>query len=116
MPQQPLLIDGRDEPRFRGEEAGFDPRAGHIPGAVRYAYGRNLNAAGFMLPPDQVRRQFGGLLDSTPAEAATFYCRASVIACANILAQVHAGLPEGKLYVGSWSEWNRSDRPIETSV
>lgn len=69
-----------------------------------------------MLPPDQVRRQFGALLDSMPAEAVTFDCGSGVIACANIPAQVHAGLPEGKLYVGSRSEWSRSDRPIETSV
>ncbi len=111
----PLLVDARDEPRFRGEQAGLDPKAGHIPGAVSYYYGRNLQADNKLLPPAQLRQQFQALLGSTPADEAVFYCGSGVLACFNILAQVHAGLPEGKVYIGSWSEWSRSDRPIAVS-
>lgn len=109
---RPLLIDGRDEARFRGEEAGPDPIAGHIPGAINHPYTRNLTADGLMLSPTVLRQQLGRLLGATPAEEATFYCGSGVIACGNILAQLHAGLPEGKVYVGSWSEWSRNGQPI----
>lgn len=112
----PLLVDARDEPRFRGEAAGLDPKAGHIPGAVSYYYGHNLQADNRLRPASQLRTQFQALLGVTPAEEVVFYCGSGVLACFNILAQVHAGLPEGKVYIGSWSEWSRSDRPIETSL
>lgn len=112
VPQHALLIDSRDEARFRGEEAGPDPIAGHIPGAINHPYARNLAADGLMLPPASLRERLSQLLGDTPADEATFYCGSGVIACGNILAQVHAGLPEGKVYVGSWSEWSRSDMPI----
>jgi thiosulfate/3-mercaptopyruvate sulfurtransferase len=43
------------------------------------------------------------------------YCGSGVSACHNVLAQVHAGLPEPRLYVGSWSEWSRDpQRPAAT--
>ena len=33
------------------------------------------------------------------------YCGSGVSACHNILARAVAGLPPGRLYAGSWSEW-----------
>jgi thiosulfate/3-mercaptopyruvate sulfurtransferase len=39
-----------------------------------------------------------------------------VSACHNLLAMELAGLPGGKLYVGSWSEWSSDPaRPREPS-
>jgi len=40
-------------------------------------------------------------------------CGSGVTACHNILAMASAGLPGGKLYAGSWSEWIRDPgRPV----
>jgi thiosulfate/3-mercaptopyruvate sulfurtransferase len=42
------------------------------------------------------------------------YCGSGVSACLNLLALEHAGLPAGRLYPGSWSQWSRDpDRPVE---
>jgi thiosulfate/3-mercaptopyruvate sulfurtransferase len=37
-------------------------------------------------------------------------CGSGVTACHTLLALEHAGLPGAALYVGSWSEWCRSNR------
>ena len=38
-------------------------------------------------------------------EDVVHYCGSGVSACHNLLAMEIAGLPGGKLYPGSWSEW-----------
>ena len=60
-----------------------------------------------------------GMLDSrfdaahlTP-ERTIVSCGSGVTACHTLLAMAHAGLDGAALYVGSWSEWCRSDRPRE---
>jgi thiosulfate/3-mercaptopyruvate sulfurtransferase len=111
----PLLIDSRAPERYRGEEEPLDPRAGHIPGAKNYFYERNWDAGGRYLPPDQLRAHFAELLGGTKPAEATFHCGSGVTACANLLAMAHAGLGDGRLYVGSWSEWCRDPaRPVAT--
>jgi thiosulfate/3-mercaptopyruvate sulfurtransferase len=42
------------------------------------------------------------------------YCGSGVTACHNLLALEVAGLPAGRLYAGSWSEWSwpAADRPV----
>ena len=42
------------------------------------------------------------------------YCGSGVSACHDLLAMEHAGLGRGRLFVGSWSQWSASDRPIAT--
>ena len=110
---QRLLIDSRDTERFRGGAAGLDPKAGHIPGAVNHHFSRNWDEQRLLLPDETLRSQFEQLLGTTPAEDAVFYCGSGVSACINIATMLYAGLAEPKLYVGSWSEWSRTDRPIE---
>lgn len=113
VPDVPLLVDSREPPRYRGEIEPLDPQAGHIPGAVNFHFQRNWSEAGFYLDTETLRGQLRELLGDVPAEQAVFYCGSGVTACANLLALAHAGLGEGRLYVGSWSEWCRdSDRPL----
>lgn len=112
VPAQPRLIDSRAEARYRGEHEPIDPQAGHIPGAVNYFFKQNLAENGHFLPAGQIRQQLEAIIGQTPSEEVTFYCGSGVTACHNVLAQVHAGLSEGRLYVGSWSEWSRSGREI----
>ena len=43
------------------------------------------------------------------------YCGSGVTACADLLARRTAGLPDARLYVGSWSQWGADDTlPAET--
>jgi len=112
---QPLLVDAREPARYRGEHEPIDPVAGHIPGAVNHYWKDNLTAAGHFLAPVQIRQvlldYYAGI---SPGEV-TFYCGSGVTACHNLLAAAYAGLPAGRLYAGSWSEWCAlSDRPVAT--
>ena len=99
------LVDAREPRRFRGEYEPIDARAGHIPGAENHFFQHNLAESGEFLPPDEIRDRFQESLGRIPDEQTVHYCGSGVSACHNILAQVHAGLPEPKLYCGSWSEW-----------
>lgn len=111
----PLLVDARDPVRYRGEFEPLDRVPGHIPGAVNHFYGDNLDEKGFFLPPKQLRRRLEKVLGDKPAAKTVFYCGSGVTACHNVLASVHAGLPEPRLYVGSWSEWcQHPDRCVST--
>lgn len=106
------LIDARDPARFRGEVEPIDPRAGHIPGARNHPFRRNLEATGKFLTPAALREVFAQTLGTLPTASTVHYCGSGVSACHNVLAQMHAGLPEPRLYAGSWSEWCRDpNRP-----
>jgi thiosulfate/3-mercaptopyruvate sulfurtransferase len=45
------------------------------------------------------------LLADRPPSETVHYCGSGVAACHNLLAMELAGLPGGKLFAGSWSEW-----------
>ncbi len=58
----------------------------------------------------------GGTSASGSAESAAVvaYCGSGVSACLDLLALRRAGLPDGRLYVGSWSAWGADeDLPAE---
>jgi thiosulfate/3-mercaptopyruvate sulfurtransferase len=115
VPAARLLIDARDARRYRGEQEPLDPVAGHIPGAVNRFHGENLDADGRFLRPRELARSFADLLAGTPMEDAVYYCGSGVTACHGLLAACHAGLADGRLYAGSWSEWcSDPDRPVAT--
>jgi len=105
-------VDARAPERYRGEIEPLDPVAGHIPGARNRPYAANWDAAGRWRPQEELLAEFLELLGDTPAEEAVFYCGSGVSACVNLLAMTRAGLPEGRLYLGSWSEWSRLGRPV----
>jgi thiosulfate/3-mercaptopyruvate sulfurtransferase len=107
IPTAPLLVDARAPERYRGEVEPIDPVAGHIPGAVNRPYAANWTSAGRWRPQEELLAAFAGLLGDTPPEEAVFYCGSGVSACVNLIALARAGLPLGRLYVGSWSEWSR---------
>jgi thiosulfate/3-mercaptopyruvate sulfurtransferase len=114
-PAREALVDARDPARYRGEVEPIDARAGHIPGARNHPFARNLGPDGRFLAPAALRDAFKGSLGTLPGNTTVHYCGSGVSACHNVLAQVHAGLPEPRLYVGSWSEWSRDpQRPAAT--
>lgn len=107
------LIDARAPERFRGEHEPIDPVAGHIPGATCLPCAGNLDEDGHFLSRHQLRERFR---EMPPEGSPVSYCGSGVTACHNILAAVEAGLPEPKLYAGSWSEWiTDPNRPVSTS-
>jgi thiosulfate/3-mercaptopyruvate sulfurtransferase len=109
------LVDARGEARFRGEQETIDPVAGHIPGAVNRFYGLNLAPGGTFLGPVDLKNQFIGLLGAVPSDHSIVYCGSGVTSCHLLLAMRYAGLPEGQIYIGSWSEWIRNPlHPIAT--
>jgi thiosulfate/3-mercaptopyruvate sulfurtransferase len=107
------LVDARGGERYRGEQEPIDPQAGHIPGAVNLPYTENLNPDGTFLPPARLRERLLGALGSGDPATSVHYCGSGVSACHNLLAMAVAGLPPGRLFVGSWSLWSKDPaRPI----
>ncbi len=111
----PRLVDARAAPRYRGEHEPIDRVAGHIPGARNLPFMDNLDADGRFLAPDRVRARFRQALDGVAAGDAAYTCGSGVTACHLALAARWAGLDEGRIYVGSFSEWCRDPaRPVAT--
>jgi thiosulfate/3-mercaptopyruvate sulfurtransferase len=101
-----LILDARNEERFRGEKETLDPVGGHIPGAVNRFYADNLDDAGcFFKPVEELRAEYTALLAGRPASEVVQQCGSGVTACHNLLAMELAGFSGSKLYPGSWSEW-----------
>ena len=104
------LVDARGADRFAGQNETIDPVAGHIPGARNHPFTRNLAAGGHFLGAAELREQWLRTLDGRPPETVIAMCGSGVTACHNLLALEVAGLPGGRLYAGSWSEWIRDPR------
>ena len=107
-----VLLDARAPERYRGEVEPMDPRAGHVPGAVNAPFAANL-VDGWFRPVDELAERYRALGVEDAADVVA-YCGSGVSACHDLLAMEHAGLGRGRLFVGSWSQWSASDRPIAT--
>jgi thiosulfate/3-mercaptopyruvate sulfurtransferase len=107
------LVDARAPARWRGEQEPIDPVAGRIPGAKNRFNMDNVNADGTFKSPSQLKAEFEKVLQGRES---VHYCGSGVAACHNLLAMEVAGVPGGKLYPGSWSEWIADpSRPREKS-
>ncbi len=110
-----LLVDARAPERFAGHQEPVDPVAGHVPGASNHFCNTNLDPSGRFLRPEELRRRWSTTLAGRDAAEVVSMCGSGVTACHNLLALAHAGLPRGRLYAGSWSEWIRdAARPVAT--
>ncbi|HEX8618298.1 MAG TPA: sulfurtransferase [Thermoanaerobaculia bacterium] len=103
------VLDVRAAARFRGETEPIDPVAGHIPGAINLAFTENLENGRFK-SADALRTQYETLFGGIATERVVVHCGSGVTACHTLLALEHAGLKGAALYVGSWSEWCRSEK------
>lgn len=109
-----LLVDARAPERYEGRTEPIDRVPGHIPGAVNHHYKSNATDDSTFLPPQVLRENFLQMLAGRDPSQAVMYCGSGVTACHNLLAMTHAGLPGGRLYPGSWSEWSADpSRPVE---
>ncbi len=107
------LIDARAGERYRGEKEPIDPKAGHIPGALSAPWAENLGPDGRFKSPEQLRDRFAEL-GIGAEKGAVAYCGSGVNATHDLLAMEVAGLKNGRLYAGSWSDWSARDAPIAT--
>jgi thiosulfate/3-mercaptopyruvate sulfurtransferase len=106
-----VLIDARSAERY-ADGSEIDPRPGHIPGARSVPAGSNLDDGHWKSP-----RALRELYEAADAdgENVVAYCGSGVTACADLLGRRLAGLPDGRLYPGSWSQWGADeDRPAST--
>ncbi len=99
------LIDARSPERFAGKNETLDPVAGHVPGAVNRFWQENLRDDGRFKPAHELRQEYGELLGEQGPIQVVHMCGSGVTACHNLFAMTLAGLPAGRLYPGSWSEW-----------
>lgn len=113
--QAEIVIDARAAGRFTGAtpEPRAGMRSGHMPGAANVPYTDLLNADGTFKPAAEVKARFAaaGVDGSRPPVTS---CGSGVTACILTMGLRLAGLPEGAVYDGSWTEWGgRSDTPVE---
>jgi len=109
-----IVIDVRATLRYNGEFEPLDLIAGHIPNAINIPFEENLDANGLFNSPAELRKKYDGVIDAIPKENMIIHCGSGVTACHTILALAHAGYELPKLYVGSWSEWSRNNKPMAT--
>ena len=111
------VLDARPAGRFAGTAP--EPRpgmpSGHMPGSTSLPASTLLAEDGTMLPPEALRGLLAGAgADGTRPVITT--CGTGVTATILTLALARAGLPQGAVYDGSWTEWGgRPDTPKERS-
>jgi thiosulfate/3-mercaptopyruvate sulfurtransferase len=105
-----VLLDARSSDRY-AHGAAVDPRPGHIPGARSAPATDNL-VDGRLRTPEDLGDHYRAL--GTGERPVAAYCGSGVSACVDLLALRLAGLPDGRLFVGSWSAWGADEnRPAE---
>jgi thiosulfate/3-mercaptopyruvate sulfurtransferase len=88
-----VVVDARRPERFRGEENPIDKVPGRVPGALN-------------TPWDDP-------LPELPDGELVAYCGSGVTACVTLHRLSLSGR-EGRLYPGSWSQWEQLGLPVET--
>jgi len=114
--QAELVLDARAAARFTGAtpEPRAGMRSGHIPGSASLPYTDLLHADGTFRTPAELRARFTQA-GADGARAVVTSCGSGVTACILTLGLRLAGLPEGAVYDGSWTEWGgRSDTQVAT--
>ena len=109
------VIDVREKMRYDGVHEPIDLIAGHIPGAINIPYTNNLDENGYFLPDVQLREKYLQFLTNIDPAQIVVHCGSGVTACHTILAMDAAGIGIPALYIGSWSEWSRNNKPIATA-
>lgn len=111
-----IIIDVREPNRFSGQNEPIDLIAGHIPGAINVPFTENLDENGLFLSPKLLKAKYEKIFGNIESNNIIIHCGSGVTACHSLLAIVYSELEIPKLYVGSWSEWSRNNKEIETSI
>jgi thiosulfate/3-mercaptopyruvate sulfurtransferase len=114
-PRTGVLVDVRAPQHYRGQVAGLDPGAGHIPGAVNIPTVSHIAPDGRLQSPDRIRSALAAR-GIGPATDVVLYCNNGIASAHSALAFAVAGI-EARVYPGAWSQWTRSPgRPIATGA
>ncbi len=108
-----LIVDVREKERFDGITEPVDLIAGHIPGAMNIPFAENLDEKGLFLPPAELKDKYKVKFRGIRPGNIIIHCGSGVTACHTALALAYAGMEIPVLYVGSWSEWSRNNKPVE---
>jgi len=109
-----VLIDSREDIRYRGEVEPIDAIAGHIPTAVNYFWKNTLSENGLFKEKDELKEHFSAIPNE---KEIIVYCGSGVTGCVNVLALEEAGYPNVKLYAGSYSDWiSYSENKVEKKL
>lgn len=108
-----VLLDARARNRYTGEFEPVDPRPGHIPGARSLPAAEMLAPDTRLLPVTELRAQVAAA-GVGEGDAVIASCGSGVTACHTLLVLEMLGLPAGRLYPGSYSQWSNTDRPVES--
>lgn len=112
-----LLVDARDEARFAGRSEPIDAVAGHIPGSINLPFSASLADNGTWKETSELRELWHTTLAGSTGSEWSVMCGSGVTACHLVVSGLIAGLPEPRVYVGSWSEWITDPaRPIGNLV
>lgn len=112
MKQNSLIIDVRENIRYRGEMEPIDLIAGHIPNSINIPFSTNLDSTGMFLPLNELKLKYLNLFSNREIKDVIVHCGSGVTACHTILALDYVGFEIPKLYVGSWSEWSRNNKKV----
>ena len=112
-----LVLDARPAGRFAGSAP--EPRpglpSGHIPDSRNIPSSSLLHPDGTMLDPAALRASFA-LAGADGTRPIVTSCGSGVTATILSLGLLRAGLPQGAVYDGSWTEWaGRPDTTKETN-
>jgi thiosulfate/3-mercaptopyruvate sulfurtransferase len=110
-----LIIDVRETSRYNGEFEPIDLVSGHIPNAINIPFSTNLDENGLFLSPKLLKEKYKNIFNNKKSSEIIVHCGSGVTACHTLLAMDYAGFEISKLYVGSWSEWSRNNKPIAVS-
>ena len=112
-----VVLDARPAGRFNGTVAELRPGlpSGHMPGSRSLPSTGLLGPDGTMLPPGQLRALFAaaGVDGSKPVITS---CGTGVTATILSLGLLRAGLPQGAVYDGSWTEWASRPETIKETT
>jgi thiosulfate/3-mercaptopyruvate sulfurtransferase len=101
------LVDVRAPERYEGRTEPIDRIPGHIPGAINIPSSEALEA-GWFRQRSELDRIYGAL------QSPVISCGSGVVACHTALAIAESGRPIPEVYIGSYSEWSSSGRPVAT--
>ena len=101
-----VVLDARAPDRY-AHGGAVDPRPGHVPTARNAPAGANLADGRFRSPAELVEH-YAAVGADADAEVVA-YCGSGVTACANLIGMRLAGLPDARLFVGSWSAWGADE-------
>ncbi len=111
-----VIIDVRAAERYQGITEPIDLIAGHIPNAINFPYFNHLNPNGTYQSPEEIRKIYDDTFENYSPDQIIVHCGSGVTACHTLLAFDYAGYQIPNLYMGSWSEWSRNNKPIAKSI